>query len=165
VSELNLSNQSVGFVVGNVSSYTTPVYPFRAVGVSRTIPPPPFPGPFTATAQVRDCQQDSCASFTTFIGVSDGSVYEQGATANAIQGGLISLQVGSAVQIELAEAVLPGNLLVRQVFGNGLAALDTPIVEGFERNRPYFAVALESGEAGEVIWAMLIGSFRERRVS
>jgi hypothetical protein len=164
MSELNLSNQSVGFVVGNNSAYTTPVYPFRAVGASRTVPPPPFPGPFTATAQVRDCQQDSCAGFTTFIGVSDGSVYEQGATANATEGKLISLQIGSAVQVELAEAVLPGNLLVRQILGDGKAALDTTTVPGFERNRPYFGVALESGDAGEIIWAMLIGSFRERRV-
>lgn len=92
----------------------------------------------------------ACTAQTDYpVGVTDGSVYQFGATYNAVSGTRISLQPSNTVQVVLGGTVAAGDYLESDANGAAVTAGDATAVSAY--------IALESGVSGNVVRAWRFG--------
>ena len=147
------ADQSVGFVLSTRATQP-PLLPYRAVYV---------------TGNQADSKAYTCDALVTsngnanvrgFISVTDGSVRAFNSTVHALPTEQVSLQVGSALQITLDEFAESGSMLVVANASGGTFGFQGDPIQTYD---PAFKViTLESGDPGEIVWAMCISSFQAR---
>jgi len=166
--KMNASQMLTLFNPGNAS--TPYAYPYNALGFTYGSGLASSSGLASncVTSVSNPCSFDydiaACVGFTAACGITDSSVYKTGETEHALPGMKPSFQDYETVQVQLADNVVAGDKLMRKFDANGKMSLypvDPKDLQGDE-NRPYIAVALQSGSANDVIWAILGGSFRHR---
>jgi hypothetical protein len=169
---IKTSSSSTGkfFVFNQPAGYTGPAYPNCGVGLTQVA----FSTNYISnpvTSDVNQCNQigydetGNCNRYNTFIGVTTSSVVDAVNGVHAYPGQNVELQEYDAVQVTLAETVIAGDKLTRQWYSNGrMAKLPRTDSEFPDADQtPWVAVALQGGTNGSVIWAMLVGSFRQKQ--
>lgn len=92
----------------------------------------------------------ACADQTDYpVGVTDGSVYQFGATYNAVDGTRISLQPSNTVQVKAGGNIAAGDYLESDANGAAIAAAGATAVSAY--------IALEAGASGNIIRAWRFG--------
>lgn len=163
-------NSSQMMTVLNPANASTPVvYPYRALGfLFASTTGSLVEARYAVSAVSNPCSYDFddalCLSFAPTCGIADSSVYATGQPEHALAGMKPSFQEYETVQVQLADAVSAGDKLMRKFNQDGLMSPYpvNPVDIVGDENRPYIAVALQSGSAGDVIWAILGGSMRHR---
>lgn len=169
---IKTSSSSTGkfFVFNPLFGYTGPAYPNCGVGLTQVVVSTNYTSN-PVTSDVNQCNQISyeesgtCTRYNTFIGVTTSSVVDAVNGVHAYPGQDVELQEYDAVQVTLAETVIAGDKLTRQWYSNGrMAKLPRTDSETPDADQtPWVAVALQGGTTGSVIWAMLVGSFRQKQ--
>lgn len=169
---IKTSNASTGkfFVFNQPNGYTGPTYPNCGVGLTQIA----FSTNYLSnpvTSDINECNQIGyeysgvCNRYNTFIGVTTSSMVDAGNGVHAYPGQNVELQEYDAVQVTLAETVVAGDKLTRKWYSGGrMAKLPRTDSEYPDQDQtPWIAVALQGGNNGSVIWAMLVGSFRQKQ--
>lgn len=157
----NQAEQAITIVKFIPASTTPDLLPFRGTAFSFQVGPSP-----TRAASCNITQISGPTQTQYFYGVTDGSVESFNATVHATNGNPIKVQTDSAVLLTISEATTVGSTLYmkRSQDGKWANIVDPGYIDPVSGDSIYWNeercfVALQSGNANDLIWAYRIAVF------